>query len=219
MKKSLLTVLLLLCALYMSAQSNDFEQVYEACILAQKSMSHGMGSHNEIKSAAGILNSASWSRLILYNMSGTGEAEFEKKTMVFTPEYLLDFCEDRKKVYDMARQYAVELLDEKRGDEKKVKLCTKCIAAGSKVTYGMRHYGSVLNVAAVAEVNGLINLYVELSDESGNRSLVYKSTSNEFKGMPSRMLKEIPMPKGLCDVYITIENKYAKPRSVAIIVE
>lgn len=214
-----LTVASLFLFVLSHAQSKDFEQVYDACVLAQRSMSDAMGSNAEVAHAADLLNSAKWSVLRLYNNDGKGEAKFGKETMVFTPEYLKNFSIDRRLVYRKAKQYAEEQASQQRGDDDAVKLCTRCIDGKSKVTYGMRHYGDALCVAAVAEVNGLINLSVVLVDRHGNRSETYKLTSDEFKGMPSRKLPKITMNEDFYDVYITIENKYGRPRSVAVIVE
>ena len=208
-----------LCCMFSHAQSNDFEQVYEACVLVQSSMDDGKGSNMEIARAAELLNSAKWGYLRLHNSDGEGEAKFGKENIVFTPEYLKLFSQDKKLVYRKARQYAEEKAAEKRGDENQVKLCTKCIAGNSKVTYGMRKQGNTLKVAAVAEVNGRINLSVTLVDKKGGKLGPYKIPSKEFDGMPSRKLPEITMKKGMYDVYITIENKYNEPRSVAVIIE
>ena len=209
----------LMFCLFSYAQSNDFEQVYEACVLVQSSMDDGKGSNMEMARAAELLNSAKWSYLRLHPSDGEREAKFGKENIVFTPEYLKLFSQDKKLVYRKARQYAEEKAAEKRGDENHVKLCTKCIAGKGKVTYGMIKHGSALKVAAVAEVNGRINLTVTLVDKKGGKLGPYKIPSKEFEGMPSRKLPEITMKKGMYDVYITIENKYNEPRSVAVIIE
>lgn len=219
MKRIGLILIGLLCCMFTHAQSKNFEQVYEACMLVQSSMDDDKGSNMEIARAAELLNSVKWSYLRLYLSDGEKETKFGKENIVFTPEYLQLFSQDKKLVYRKAKQYAAEKAAKKRDDENPVKLCTKCIGGKSKVTYGTRKLGNTLNVAAVAEVNGLINLYVTLVDKKGTELGPYKISSKEFKGMPNRKLPQITMKKGMYDVYITIENKYDEPRSVAIILE
>lgn len=219
MKRIGLILIGLLCCMFSYAQTKNFDQVYEACLLVQSSMDDGKASNMEIARAAELLNSAKWSYLRLYLSEGEKETKFGKENIVFTPEYLQLFSKDKKLANRKAKQYAEEKAAKKRGDENPVKLCTKCIAGKSKVTYGMRKLGNTLNVAAVAEVNGLINLYVTLVDKKGTELGPYKISSKEFEGMPNRKLPQITMKKGMYDVYITIENKYDEPRSVAIILE
>ena len=219
MKRIGLILIGLLCCMFSHAQSKNFEKVYEACLLVQSAMDDDKGSTMEIARAAELLNSIKWSYLRLYLSDREEEMKFGKENIVFTPEYLSLFSQDKKLVYRKAKKYAAEKAAKKRGDENTVKLCTKCIAGKSKVTYGTRKNGNTLNVAAVAEVNGLINLYVTLVDNKGIELGPYKVSSKEFEGMPSRKLTEITMKKGTYDVYITIENKYDEPRSVAVILE
>ena len=219
MKRIGLILIGLLCCMFSHAQSKNFEKVYEACLLVQSAMDDDKGSNMEIARAAELLNSIKWSYLRLYLSDREEEMKFGKENIVFTPEYLSLFSQDKKLVYRKAKKYAAEKAAKKRGDENTVKLCTKCIAGKSKVTYGTRKNGNTLNVAAVAEVNGLINLYVTLVDNKGIELGPYKVSSKEFEGMPSRKLTEITMKKGTYDVYITIENKYDEPRSVAVILE
>lgn len=219
MKKYVLIFVCLMSSVFCHAQSEDFEQVYEACVMVQSSMSDGMGSNQEVAHAAELLNGAQWSYLRLNVVDPAGQAEFGEKSIVFTPEYLKQFSQDKTLVYNKAKEYAAEKASEIRGAEKPLQLCTKCVDANGKVVYGTRQEGRVLNVAAVAEVNGLINLSVTLKDRKGSVLGPYKITSNEFEGMPSRKLPKITMKGGVYEVYITIENKYEKPRSVAVIVE
>lgn len=218
MKKLILLLTNIVLCLNVLAQSKDFNQVYEACILAQKAMDKGMGSNAEIAEASLKLGQANWSYLKLFADDVKGEAEFGKKTMVFTPEYLKKFSEDKKLVYRKAREYAEEKASCMRGDSK-VKLCTKCISGKKSVTYKIRQEGNTLDVAAIAEVNGLINLSVVVMDEKGNKSNPYKENSDEFKGAKSRRIHVENMPKGYNTIFITIENKYYKAKSVAILFE
>ena len=219
MKRIVLALTFVLCSMVSHAQSKDFEQVYEACVLLQSSMRDKLGSNAEISRAAELLNGAQWSYLRMNIIEGEGEAKFGKESIVFTPEYLQKFSQDKTLVYKKAKQYAAEGASPMRGNEKPVQLCTKCIDANGKVVYGTRQEGSFLNVAAVAEVNGLINLSVKLKDRKGSVSGPYKIASNEFRGMPYRKLPKITMKEGVYEVYITIENKYEKSRTVAVIVE
>ena len=209
---------LLLCSLFGTftyAQSDDFNKVYEACKLAQSSMSFGLGSQNEIEEAAALLITLDWAPLILQEVDIKDEASI-KNHLVFSPEFLTDVAKNRS-VYKMAKKYAEEQVSAQRGGD--VKLCTKCIKKGSKVVYAIRHRGGSFNVGAVAEVNGFINLSVVVKDADGNESKPYKINSEEFKGASSRKLDNIPIPPGNSKVYISIENKTNEDKSVAIIVE
>ena len=86
------------------------------------------------------------------------------------------------------------------------------------MTYCIRANGKPINIAAVAEVNGLINLNVIVKDGKGKET-PYKIHSDEYKGASTRRLPTINLPKGYSYVYIIIENKTDKDKSVAIIVE
>ena len=208
--------LILLCGICVGAfgQSKEFENVFRACTLAQSSMSDGVGSQSEIKEACDLLTSTDWSPLILQQDSKNAEAAM-KNHMVFSPEFLKDVADNRK-VYKKAKQYAEEQIAQQRGGS--VQLCTKCIKAKQKMTYYIRGNGKPINIAAVAEVNGLINLSVIVKDGKGQET-PYKINSDEYKGASTRRLPTIHLPKGYSYVYITIENKSDKDKSVAIIVE
>ena len=208
--------LILLCSICMGAmgQSKEFENVFRACTLAQSSMSDGVGSQSEIREACSLLTSTDWSPLILQQDSKNAEAAM-KSHMVFSPEFLKDVADNRK-VYKKAKQYAEQQDPQQRGGS--VQLCTKCIKAKQKMTYYIRGNGKPINIAAVAEVNGLINLSVIVKDGKGQET-PYKINSDEYKGASTRRLPTINLPKGYSYVYITIENKSDKDKSVAIIVE
>lgn len=207
---------LLFCSLYMGtfAQSKEFENVVRACTLAQSSMSNGIGSQLEIMEACSLLTSTEWAPLILQQDSKTAEADM-KNHMVFSPEFMNDMVGNRN-VYKKARQYAEEQNASQRGGN--VKLCTKCIKARREMTYYVRGNGKPINIAAVAEVNGLINLSVVVKDNNGKETQ-YKINSDEYKGASTRKLPTINLPNGFSYVYITIENKTDKDKSVAIIIE
>ena len=83
-------LLLSLCSLFGTftyAQSDDFNKVYEACKLAQSSMSFGLGSQNEIEEAAALLITLDWAPLILQEVDIKDEASI-KNHLVFSPEFL-----------------------------------------------------------------------------------------------------------------------------------
>ena len=196
-------------------QSREFENVFRACTLAQSSMSDGIGSHSEIKEACDLLTSTEWAPLILQQDNNKSEAAM-KNHMVFSPKFLEDVVVNHK-VYKQAKQYAEEQNASQRGGN--VKLCTKCIKAKQKMTYYIRGDGRPINIAAVAEVNGLINLSVVVKDDKGKET-PYKINSDEYKGASSRRLMAINVPKGYnTRIYISIENKTNKDKSVAIIFE
>lgn len=215
MKKVL--YLLFICVLHtnVSAQSVNFDNVYKACLLAQSSMSYGQGSQSEIREAANLLTKTSWSPLILQNVDIKHEASI-KNHLVFSPEFLKAVVDNRS-VYKQAKMYQEEQMAAQRGGD--VLLCTKCVKAQKSVVYAIRHTGGISNIAAIAEVNGLINLSVVVKDQNGQESKPYKITSDEFKGASSRKLYSIKVPQGNSILYITIENKSMKDKSVAIIVE
>lgn len=208
--------LILFCSICVGAfgQSKEFENVFRACTLAQTSMSDGVGSQLEIKEACSLLTSTDWSPLILQQDSKSGEAAM-KNHMVFSPKFLKDVADNRK-VYKKAKQYAEEQNAQQRGGN--VQLCTKCIKAKQKMTYYIRFSSKPINIAAVAEVNGLINLSVVVKDGKGKET-PYKINSDEYRGASARRLPTINLPKGYSYVYITIENKTDRDKSVAIIVE
>lgn len=215
MKKLILILFSSVFSIVSYAQSEDFNKVYEACKLAQTSMSFVFGSQNEIEEAASLLTTLRWAPLILQEVDIKHEASM-KNHMVFSPEYLSDVAKNGK-VRKLAKKYAEEQVASQRGGD--VKLCTKCIKGEGEVVYAMRHRGGSFNVAVVAEVNGLINLSVMVKDEKGNESKPYKINSEEFKGASCRKLENIQIPKGNSKVYITIENKSNEDKSIAIIVE
>ena len=216
MKRILIILFSSICSIVSYAQSEDFNKVFEACKLAQTSMSYGAGSKNEIEEAATLLTTLRWAPLILQVVDIKHEASI-KNHLVFSPEFLSDVAKERRGVYKRAKKYADEQVSSQRGGD--VKLCTKCIKGEGKVVYAIRHRGGYFNIAAVAEVNGLINLSVIVKDEKGNESKPYKINSEEFKGARFRKIEMIPIPKGNSKVYITIENKCKEDKSVAIIVE
>ena len=207
---------ILFCSICVGAfgQSREFENVFRACTLAQSSMSDGIGSQSEIREACNLLTSTDWSPLILQQDSKNAEAAM-KNHMVFSPEFLKDVADNRK-VYKKAKQYAEQQNAAQRGGD--VQLCTKCIKAKQKMTYYIRGNGKPINIAAVAEVGGLINLSVMVKDAKGEETS-YKINSDEYKGAAARRLPVINLPKGYSYVYITIENKTDRDKSVAIIVE
>lgn len=209
--------LLFICVLHtnLNAQSVNFENVYKACMLAQSSMSYGQGSQSEIREATNLLTKTPWSPLILQDVDTKYEASI-KNHLVFSPEFFKAVVDNRS-VYKQAKMYQEEQMSTQRGGD--VLLCTKCIKAQKSVIYAIRHTGGISNIAAIAEVNGLINLSVILKEQNGQESKPYKITSDEFKGASSRKLQSIKVPKGNSILYITIENKSKKDKSVAIIVE
>lgn len=214
MKRILHLVLLSCICVGAFGQSKEFENVFRACTLAQSSMSDGIGSQSEIREACSLLTSTDWSPLILQQDSKNAEAAM-KNHMVFSPKFLKDVAENRK-VYKKAKKYAEEQNAQQRGGN--VQLCTKCIKAKQEMTYYIRGIGKPINIAAVSEVNGLINLSVTVKDGKGKET-PYKINSDEYKGASTRRMPTINLPKGYSYVYITIENKTDKDKSVAIIVE
>ncbi len=216
MKRLIFISILSFLSLGSYAQSEAFNKVFEACKLAQASMSFGEGSQNEIVEASSMLTSAEWNPLILQGIDVKHETSI-KNHLVFSPEFLKAIAEDHS-VYRRAKEFAEEQLATQRKGGK-VFLCTKCIKGQKKVVYAIRHTGGSFNIATIAEVNGQVNLSVVVRDDKGNDSKPYKITSDEFKGAPIRKLESVPVPGDNSMVYVTIENKSKKDKSVAIIVE
>lgn len=188
--KRLLHLILLSCiCIGAFGQSKEFENVFRACTLAQSSMSDGIGSQSEMIEACSLLTSTDWSPLILQQDSKNAEASM-KDHMVFSPEFLKDVADNRK-VYKKAKKYAEEQNAKQRGGN--VQLCTKCIKAKQKMTYYIRGSGKPMNIAAVAEVNGLINLSVTVKDDK-DKETPYKINSDEYKGASTRRLPTINLP-------------------------
>lgn len=219
MRKILLLSMCAIVSFVADAQSEDFMQVYEACVFASKAVCGKPGSSTEIARAGELLNNAKWQYLKLFNVDVKGEAKFGKESTVFTPDYLIQLSKDRKSVLRKAEMYAQERAVEMRDQGSKVRLCTKCIGGKKSVTYSIKQIGKSVDVAAVAETNGLINLKVVVKDGKGNVVGSKKDYSDEFKGAASRKVHIENIPKGENVVYITIENKYNRARSVAIIFE
>lgn len=215
MKRFLYLLIILSLHTNLYAQSDNFENVFKACVLAQSSMNYGEGSQSEIREATDLLTKTPWSPLILQGVNTKHEASI-KNHLVFSPDFLKEVVDNRS-VYKHAKIYQEEQMAAQRGGD--VLLCTKCIKGEKSVVYAIRHTGGNSSIAAVAEVNGLINLTAVVKDQNGNESKPYKITSDEFKGAPSRKLQAIAVPKGNSILYITIENKSKKDKSVAIIVE
>lgn len=83
MKRLLSTLLISLFSIASYAQSEDFNKVFDACKLAQASMSFGTGSQNEIEEAATSLTTLRWAPLILQEVDIKNEASI-KNHLVFS---------------------------------------------------------------------------------------------------------------------------------------
>lgn len=214
MKKHILLFICLYVCLNASGQTSDFNNLFKACVMASSSMAYGEGSMGELKEATALMTGAQWGPLLLQGVDIAGECGL-KGHMVFSPSFLKGL-QDNRNVFKKAKEYAAELDAAERGAD--LLLCTKCIKAESSVSYNLRTSGNAISVAAVSEVNGLINLEVAVLDGQGDER-VYKINSDEFKGASKRCLNGIPLPQGLSSIKITITNKTKLPKSVAIIVE
>ena len=122
MRRILIVLFSTLFSIASYAQSEDFNKVFDACKLAQASMSFGTGSQNEIEEAATSLTTLRWAPLILQEIDIKNEASI-KNHLVFSPEFLSDVAKERS-VYKRAKKYADEQVSSQRGGD--VKLCTKC---------------------------------------------------------------------------------------------
>ncbi|MGM9736033.1 MAG: hypothetical protein ACI3ZL_06435 [Candidatus Cryptobacteroides sp.] len=213
LKILILSVLLLSGGMSLYGQSTHFQNVFKACCMATSSMEHKDGSKGVLVEATNLLTDAEWTPLILQNEDVAGEADI-KSHMVFSPAFLKELQNGRK-VFEWAEKYAAQAESLQRGGS--VMLCTKCIGPKDEVTYSLRGIPGKMYVGAVAEVNGLMNLYVKVID-ADMRETIYKENSDEFKGASHRCL-ELNLPDGFSAVYITIENKSPFAKSVALIIE
>lgn len=214
MKKLLLFLLLALAfTLPSNAQESDFDKVYQACQLAQSSMEDGQGSQSELTEAYNLLKGASWESWTTKPKSGK-EGNI-KGHLVFVPEFLKELIVN-KDVYKWAKRYAQqETVAEQRGDV--VKMLTVCVRKESILTYELRATGT-LDVACVAEINGLFNLTVTVVSADG-KAKIYKEKSDEYKGASCRRLKGIKIGNGISKVTIEVENRGTNDKSVALIIK
>ena len=212
-KRMVLPVLLLSGGMTSYGQSVHFQNVFKACCMASSSMDHNDGSKGVLVEATTLLTEAEWTPLILQNEDVAGESDI-KSHLVFSPAFLKELQNGRS-VFEWAGKYAAQAESLQRGGS--VMLCTKCIGPESRVTYSLRGTPGKMYVGAVAEVGGLMNLYVKVMD-ANMQETHYKENSDEFKGASHRCL-EINMPDGFSAVYITIENKSPFAKSVALIIE
>lgn len=212
-KRLILTVLFMSVGMSLYGQSIHFQNVFKACCLASSSMDDNEGSKGVLVEATTLLTEAEWMPLILQNEDVDGEADITSH-LVFSPAFLKELQNGRS-VFEWAEKYAAQAESLQRGGS--VMLCTKCVGPEKKVTYSLRGTPGKLFVGAVAEVGGLMNLYVKVIDEDMQEAN-YKENSDEFKGAFHRCL-EMNLPDGFSAVYITIENKSPFAKSVALIIE
>lgn len=208
--KTLITLICgIICTIYVNAQT-AFDNVYEGCRLAVSALSDGTGSQSGMREAAQMLKEAKWVNFTLYAVDNKGEGKIGKH-MIFSDRYFTDLA-DGHKVKWKAREYA----EDRSGDG--VKLCTKVVKGGKTVTYSFNCIGGrTLRVAAVAEVNGLVNLKVKVKRKGSNAAAIErKENSDEYKGKASRRI-EIALEKGQYIVTLEITNKSKKECSMAII--
>lgn len=206
--RTILFLLSLLCFVQASAQT-AFNKVYEGCRLAVSALSDGTGSQSTMREAAQKLKEAKWVNFNLYAVDNKGEGKIGKH-MIFSDKYFTDLANNHA-VKRKAREYD----EERAGDG--VKLCTKVVKGGKTVTYSFNCIGGrTLRVAAVAEVNGLVNLKVKAKRKGSNAAATErKENSDEYKGKQSRLI-EIALDKGQYIVTLEITNKSKKECSIAI---
>lgn len=210
--RALLLVVLSLCCGRVSAQQQEptaFDKVYEGCRLAVSALSDGAGSQSGMREAAQMLKEAEWVNFNLYAVDNAGEGKIGKH-LIFSDKYFLDLANNHT-VKKKAKEYA----EERSGDG--VRLCTKVVKGGKTVKYSFNCVGGrTLRVAAVAEVNGLVNLKVRVKKKgSAAAATERKENSDEYKGKQSRLI-EMPLDSGTYIVTLEITNKGKKDCSVAI---
>lgn len=207
MKRLVIIQILVLCSLTATAQT-AFDNVYEGCRLAVSALSDGTGSQSGMREAAQKLKEAKWVNFNLYAVDNKGEGKIGKH-MIFSDKYFTDLANNHA-VKRKAREYD----EERAGDG--VKLCTKVVKGGKTVTYSFNCIGGrTLRVAAVAEVNGRVNLKVKAKRKGTNTTIERKENSEEYKGKQSRKI-EIALDKGQYIVTLEITNKSKKECSMAI---
>lgn len=207
MKRIATFLSVLLCCMVATAQT-AFDKVYQGCQLAVSALSDGTGSQSGMREAAQKLKEAKWVNFNLYAVDNAGEGKIGKH-LIFTEKYFTDMA-DNHGVKRKAKEYD----EERAGDG--VKLCTKMVKGGKTVKYSYTCMGGrKLRIAAVAEVNGLVNLKVKAKRKGQNAAIERKENSDEYKGKQSRLI-EVSLDKGQYIVTLEITNKNKKDCSIAI---
>lgn len=208
MKRIATILTVALCAMTSMAQS-AFDNVYEGCRLAVSALSDGTGSQSGIREAAQKLKVAKWVNFNLYAIDDSGEGKIGKH-LIFTEKYFTDMANNH-----WVKKKAKEYDEERSGDG--VKLCTKVVKGGKTVKYSFNCIGGrKLRVAAVAEVNGLVNLKVKAKRKGSSAAAIErKENSDEYKGKQSRLI-EMALDKGQYIITLEITNKSKNECSMAI---
>lgn len=206
MRRLATILMVMLCCVCGHAQT-AFDKVYEGCRLAVSALGDGTGSQGGMREAARLLTEAKWVSFQLKKADGEGSLG---KHLYFSEKCFTDMANNHK-----VKRKAEEYAEERAGDG--VRLCTKVIKGSKTVQYRFSCMGNrTLQVAVVAEVNGLVNLKVR-AKKQGSQAAATERTErdDEYKGAQSRRI-EMPLGDGKYIITLEVTNKSKKERSFAI---
>lgn len=192
----------------------DFEKIEKACLLARSSLSE-KGSPSEILNASRILKSVKWSVLNLQALDKGDEVSVNGR-LVFVPEFM-DSLYVNRLVYKTAADYLSRAEKNSLRGGSTVRLTTKAVAAGGTVVYGLRLSGNLsVDISAVTEPYGAINLTVKVQDRLDGMGTVYSDRYKEREGYAYRKLEGITS-EGNKVMLIEITNRTESPVNYALI--
>lgn len=212
---SLACLCLFFCFGFHLCAQNDFEKIEKACLLAQSGLSD-KGSPSELLQASKILKTTKWSALNLQHVDKKAEVSVNGR-MVFVPEFM-DSLYVNRLVYKTAADYLKRAeKNRQRGGDGEVRLTTKALAAKGAVVYGIRISGDLsINVSAVSEPYGLINLKVRVVESLKKPGKIYSDHYRETTGYSYRKLKGITS-EGNKILLIEVSNHADVPVNYALI--
>lgn len=206
---------LFLCPNFYIQAQTAFENIEKACLLAQSGLSE-KGSPSELLHASRILKTTKWSVLNLQNVDKKAETSVNGR-LVFVPEFM-DSLYVNRLVYKTAADYLRRAeKNHQRGGNDEVRLTTKALTAKGKAIYGIRISGNLnINISAVTEPYGLINLKVKIIDAKNESGKTYSDHYKETTGYSYRKLKGIKS-EGNKILLIEISNQANSPVNYALI--
>lgn len=210
-----LSLLIFITSVTATKAQSDFEKVEKACILAQSSL-YSKGSPSEMLNAASLLKKTKWSVLNMQNVDTKAEVSVNGR-LVFVPEFL-DSLYNNRLVYDKAAKYLEKAeRNSHRGTADMVRLTTKGIAPNGTVVYGLRISGNIsIDISAVTEPYGAINMKVKVQNDLKSQGKVYSDKYYENEGNEYRKIRGIKS-EGNKILLIEITNCKETPVNYALI--
>lgn len=204
----------LLFCIHVRAQT-DFEKIEKASLLARSGLSE-KGSPSELLNASRILKSVKWSVLNLQNVDRKAEISVNGR-LVFVPEFM-DSLYVNRLVYKTASDYLLRAEKEnRRSVSNMVRLTTKAVSPGGTVVYGIRLSGNLsVDVSAVTDPYGAINMKVKVLEKLNGPGNVYSDHYRETEGYSHRKLRGIKS-EGNKIMLIEITNRTDYPVNYALI--